>query len=361
MVLALYRRPLSQSVFYHVIMWPANFDVRVLFRMAREMNRLTLVLIFLIASSTAVAQKPKPIEFNGHTNSVSQVAFAPGGKQLASGSWDETVRLWDPAGGPPRQTLTEHTDWVLAVQFTADGKLLLTASQRSVKAWDPASGQLVESWDGLLGQRISMVTISRDGRQLACGLRDGGVQLHRLDKAKDGKLTSPRQWVGHKSWIDTLVFDHGGTRLATGCRTGEITIWDTGTTKPVSKPAGHGGQHVSALVFSPKGNRLASGGFDTAVRIWSVDDGKPQGVLKGHRGLIQSLCYAPDGLLLASGERHGPIKLWSTVDGSLKTTLPGHSGGQLGFSVHSLDFSSDGKRLASAGRDKKVRVWQVPE
>ena len=64
MVLALYRRPLSQSVFYHVIMWPANFDVRVLFRMAREMNRLTLVLVFLIASSTAVAQKPKPIEFN---------------------------------------------------------------------------------------------------------------------------------------------------------------------------------------------------------------------------------------------------------------------------------------------------------
>ena len=318
-------------------------------------------VLLLLLSATAAAQAPKPIEFSGHTNSVSQVAFAPSGDLLASGSWDETVRLWNPAGGPPRQTLTAHTDWVLAIRFTRDGKTLLTASQRSVKAWDPSTGRLQRSWGGLPGQRISMVTISPDGRQLACGMRDGGVRLYRLEKAAGSGLGLVRRWSAHKSWIDTLVFDRGGRRLATGCRTGGIAVWDTATAKAVSKPAGHGGQQVSALAFAPKGDRLASGGFDTVVRIWSVADGKPQAVLKGHKGLVLSLSFAPDGLLLASGERHGPIKLWSTTDGALKTTLPGHSGGQLGFSVHSLDFSPDGKRLASAGRDKRVRLWQVPE
>ncbi len=318
-------------------------------------------LFLMVLSANLVAQAPKPIEFSGHTNSVSQVAIAPGGGQLASGGWDETVRLWNPTGGPSRLTLTGHTDWVLAIRFTPDGKTLLTASQRSVKAWDPSTGQLQRSWDGLPGQRISMVTISPDGRQLGCGFRDGGVRLYRLDKTAGSKLVATRKWPGHKSGIDTLVFDRSGRRLATGCRTGEITIWDTATAKAVSKPAGHGGQQVSALAFAPKGDRLASGGFDTIVRTWSVTDGKPQAVLKGHKGLVLSLGYSPDGLMLASGERHGPIKLWSTADGALKMTLPGHSGGQLGFSVHSLEFSTAGKRLASAGRDKKVRLWQVPD
>ncbi len=315
----------------------------------------------LLTAGLAAGQAPKPIVFKGHTNSVSQVAFAPTGRVLASGGWDETVRLWDPAGGPSRQTLVDHTDWGLAVRFTADGKSLMTATQRSVKAWHAETGALEHSWQGLPGQRISMVTISQDGRRLACGMRDGGVLLYELNRADGGVLGKPRAWRAHKSWIDTIVFDRSGQRLATGCRTGEMAVWDARTGRVVSKPAGHGGQQVSALAFAPKGDQLASGGFDTIVRIWNTDDGKAVAQLKGHKGLVLSLCYAPDGKQLASGERHGPIKLWSLPDYQLDLTLPGHAGGQLGFSVHSLDYSADGKLLASSGRDKLVRVWRLPD
>ncbi|MGH3480925.1 MAG: WD40 repeat domain-containing protein, partial [Nocardioidaceae bacterium] len=68
----------------------------------------------------------------GHTNAVHGVVFSPDGRTLASGSADQTVRLWnvtDPAHPIPLgQRLTGHTNWVNAVVFSPDGRTLASGS-----------------------------------------------------------------------------------------------------------------------------------------------------------------------------------------------------------------------------------------
>ena len=77
----------------------------------------------------------------GHTDSVSSVAFSPDGKQVMSGSDDGMVQLWDVATGAPLQMLKGHTGWVSSVAFSPDSKQVMSGSgNQTVQLWDVAMG-----------------------------------------------------------------------------------------------------------------------------------------------------------------------------------------------------------------------------
>ncbi len=103
---------------------------------------------------------------------------------------------------------------------------------------------------------------------------------------------------------------------------------------------------IWSVMFSPRGDLIASGSIDGTAKIWRVADGQVIQDLKHPHG-VTALAFSRDGEYLATTSYDSQVRLWRTADGSLVKTLSGHD-----KTVWFVEFSPDGKTVASSGEDK---------
>jgi WD40 repeat protein len=140
-----------------------------------------------------------------------------------------------------------------------------------------------------------------------------------------------------------------------------VRVWSLEDKRERYTFGGHAGD-VLALALSSDGRTVASGGRDRTVKLWDLPANKGRLTLKGHEDAVTSLAFSPDGALLVSGAGgdrfkavyRGELRLWDVATGRLLAELRGHSDG-----VSAVAFAPDGKAVASAGRDRTVRLWDV--
>jgi WD40 repeat protein len=113
----------------------------------------------------------------GHLSSVWAVAFSPNGKELASGSSDKTIRIWDVATGATLQTLEGHSDYVWAVAFSPNGKQLASgSSDTTIRIWDAATGATLQTLE--INTVVTILSYSSNGSIMTNRGRFDAISLH---------------------------------------------------------------------------------------------------------------------------------------------------------------------------------------
>ena len=285
----------------------------------------------------------------GHTDGVNSVAFSPDGQTLASGSYDNTIRLWDVATGESLKILTGHTYEVNSVSFSPEGQTLASGSgDNTVRLWDVSTGETLRT---LQGHTIFVLSVafSPDGETLASGSRDRTIRL--WDVSTGETLKTLR---GHTDFVHSVSFSPDGETLASGSADNTIRLWDVSTGETLRTLQGHTFS-VRSVSFSPDGETLASGSSDDTIRLWDVATGRNRKTLRGDMDRVLSVSFSPDGETLASGSDDNTVRLWDVATGAELRTLEGHT-----LSVVSVSFSPDGETLASGSADWTVLLWNLP-
>jgi WD40 repeat protein len=282
--------------------------------------------------------------FEGHVCCVNDVAFSPDGRMLATSSKDHTAKVWATRGNVEASALTGGGE-VTALAFSSDGSRVLAGSLNGpAVAWTVDGRSRPAPFGG--GRPATDLALSPDGKLVALTGADTEV---RVADAATGRVL---RRLEARAIPVAVAFDARG-RLAAGGPAG-VTVFaaDSGETLADASPTGG----ALDVAFAPRGETLAIAsdtvGGDGTASLWKLGTGFPFAEF-AEPNPIRIVAFSPDGRLLAGvTEADTAVKLWDVARRREVRELYGHTG-----DVTALTFSPDGRLVATASRDRTVRVW----
>ena len=315
------------------------------------------------------------------------VAYAPGGKLVATAGRDGLLLVWDAETGQLRHRLAAHRGAALALAFAPGGGTLASGGEdRVIRLWDLASGRLLRA---LAGHRdaVCALAFAPDGKTLASAGTDWAYHRgrdtsrftppdpgHRGEwRLWDAATGTPKRTVTEPDRVSSLAIAPDGRSLACGVGR-DVRLYELGSETPGRTVASHDGT-VTSVAFAPDGQAVISGSHDRTARRVSLRAVAEQWRTAGYWEQVNSVAISPDGRVIAAGSSDlrwaqrrleagarglgpGAVRLWDARTGRLLRRL-----GDPAQQVMAVAFAPDGRRVAAAGAvpsgSGAVRLWDV--
>lgn len=242
-------------------------------------------------------------ELVGHEAAVSAVRISPDGATAITAASDKTVRVWDLATRRERLVLGRHRKQVLALDLDAARDRVWSGGHDGrLNAWSLASGQPVATID--LGGSVTSVALRGTDGVVAAATVGGGIAI--LDP--DG--TEVRRVAGGSGVIGSVTWADDGSFLLASSPTG-ATVWAADGWEPV-RTLETGSGSMLPVALNADASRIALG-WDHHVGLWSANEDVPGATIEGLPKGVYGLSFSHDGRWLAAAAADGRVRVWSVT------------------------------------------------
>jgi guanine nucleotide-binding protein subunit beta-2-like 1 protein len=291
---------------------------------------------------------------------------------ILSSSRDKTVLVWNLTReevnfGVPRRSLHGHSHYVQDVVISSDGQFALSGSwDNTLRLWDLNTGTTTKRFVGHSKDVLS-VAFSADNRQIVSGSRDKSIRL--WNTLGECKYTIEDQ--GHTEWVSCVRFSPNAANplIVSGGWDKQVKVWSLSNCKLRTTLSGHT-DYINTVTVSPDGSLCASGGKDGVAKLWDLNEGKLISSLPDAGDIIYSLAFSPNRYWLCAATEKG-IKIWNLVDKQVvaqldssnidfhQNTTGGKKEKETNPACISLAWSANGSSLFAGYVDHQIRAWEV--
>jgi WD40 repeat protein len=329
----------------------------------------------------------RPIErLDGHAAAVYSLAFDREGGALLSAGREHTALLWDLVAAQPRQQFLLSGAGRM-VEFSSDGRSFtlaggLTASKHASSGrlrWTRRFGdntlrsvrELDEPTRYFAAGSMTDIELRDESNEIVAFLRGHLAMVHslRLDRSGSVMVSASRDrtirvwstatpslrrvFTGATSWVNAVAFGPSTDVVVMASSDGLVRIWGPRGSRSLVVPARAGLNEGESLAVDRSASRLAVGTSGGLLLLADLSAAATTSVVVAHEALIHEVDFSPDGRSIASASRDHTARIWSAA-GVLRHVLRGHRG-----EVSAAVFSADSRAVATCGHDGTVRLWDA--